>query len=91
MNNIYELKIHLNYRPDNRLSVEDVHYHLECDELSLKENLYKITSNGILLDIGDTRRFIPGHEISFIDVEAIERVQNVHDVSESVKAALKEE
>ena len=86
--NTYELNINLIKSPS--MENHPVHYHIECEECQLREQLTKISAHGILIDDGYDRRFIPGHRIDNIEVKVLERVQVIPDVSDSIKAALTE-
>jgi len=89
--NTYELEIHLK---DSHLASEDhspIHHHIDCEEIVLETHLGKIINNGILTNDGYNKKYIPGHRINHIDVKILERVQNIIDVSKSIKTALKDD
>ena len=87
--NTYELEIHFDarYLPD----ASTIHQHVDCDETTLLEHLGKITTQGVLIHVGDKKRFIPHHVVTYIDVTVLERVHIFHDVNESIKSVLTEE
>ncbi len=86
--NTYELEIQLDGR---RFNQQPIHYHVDCEEHSLKEHLAKLSTQGFMIDIGYDKRYFPGHTINSIDVKILEKVQVIPDVTESIKAALTEE
>lgn len=87
--NTYELEIHVDQRFLGKQ--KPYHFHIDCDENSLKEHLAKISTQGILVDTGQDRRYIPSDKINFIDVKFLEKIQDIPDVSETIKSVLKEE
>lgn len=84
--NTYELNI----RKKDESTI--YHKHIDCEESNLKDNLNNFCINGILVDLDDdkNRIFIPGYRIDYIKVSVLERVQNILDVNDSIKAALTE-
>jgi len=86
--NTYELEIHIDQRyTEPRLH----HLHIDCEDSSLKEHLYRICTQGFLVDVGYDKRYIPGNRIIDIEVKILEKVQVIPDVTESIKAALTDE
>lgn len=86
--NTYELEINIDQRyTEPRL----YHYHIDCEETSLKEHLYKISTQGFLIDVGYDKKYVPGNRIVDINVKILEKVHVIPDVTESIKAALTEE
>jgi hypothetical protein len=84
--NTYELKINTKIRAiDENMVI--IHY-IECEENNLKEQLFQISTKGILVEIEDFKRYISPYTIDTIDVKAIERVQSLLDVQDVIKQVL---
>lgn len=83
--NTYELNIKLINEAEK---LDHIHYHIECDDSTLKYNLHKIASEGLLIEDGYNKKYIPGNRIDNIEVRILERIQTIPDVTESIKHAL---
>ncbi len=88
--NTYELEIYLNQKGKHVVFEEPIHHYVECEEHMVESHLVNITTKGFFVD-GDSLVYIPGHRIDFINVKFLEKQQIIPNVSESIKAVLKEE
>jgi len=87
--NTYELEIYLIQKLE--VVAPPIHQYIECEEHMLKSHLSEITNQGFFLDQEDSRYYFPGRRIEYINVKFLEKQQIIPNVSESIKAVLKEE
>ena len=78
----YELDINL---IDNN---RDILIYIDTNESELKRIIEDICTIGIHIDDNNNKMFIPAHRIDNVKYKILERIQEVHDLNESIKSAL---
>jgi hypothetical protein len=74
--NTYELEIFVKDEHLSNYEQDAKHHHIECEADELKENLYEISSYGILLNSeNDEYLYLPGNRIRAIKVKFLEKIQ----------------
>jgi hypothetical protein len=89
--NTYELEIYLDQKERPVQFDQPIHQYVECEEHILKSHLDEISSKGFFIEYDQYKIYIPGRRIEYILTKFLEKQQIIPNVSESIKAALKEE